>query len=138
MIIEILKIGQPTDLRALLQIRSFLEKGEKGLLPEGNSFLDLALPQPIPIAFYKNAHGSLPANVKWEHTDKPETPISYKPFFFPRNPKARVQDHYAGKTCFYLRIPGTISLGYLNQSQFPQFEAWYRCLCSSENPAMPS
>jgi len=126
MIIEIVKIGHKTDSRVVFQIHSFLEKGEQTLLQDGNTYLDLPLPQPFPLALYRNAHGTIPSNVRWKQTAESGTPTAYKPFFFPRNPKARLQDHYAGKTCIYLRVPGIILLGYINQSQITQFETWYK------------
>jgi hypothetical protein len=128
MIIEIIKIGQTTDPRVILHIHSIIENGEEPLLPPGNRYLELPLPQPIPIAFYKNAHGIIPSTPRWRHPTQQENSSSYNPFFFPRNPKARLAQHYAGKTSLYLRVPGTVMLGYVNQSQIKQFENWYHAM----------
>ena len=128
MTIDIFKIGPATDTRVLLEIHTTLQKHERSLLPEGNSYLDLPLPNPLPVAFYKNAHGSIPAPVKWKHSNDSELAIAYKPFFFPRNPKARIQDHFPGRTAMYLRFPGIILLGYVNRLQIPQFELWYKSI----------
>jgi len=128
MTIDIFKIGPANEARVLLEIHTALQNDENGLLPEGNSYLDLPVPHPIPVAFYKNAHGSIPSAVKWKTGNTQKTPLAYKPFFFPRNPKARLQDHYPNRTALCLRIPGIILLGYINRTLIPSFELWYRSI----------
>jgi hypothetical protein len=128
MLIDIFKIGPGSNARVMIELHTRLEKNEESLLPEGNTYVDLPLPNPIPIPFYKNAHGSIPAAVKWKPSGETETPIAYKPFFFPRNPTARLQEHYPNRTALYLRLPGKILLGYVNRIQIPQFELWFQSI----------
>lgn len=125
MILNILSNADASTPRSILEIHTALDPAEEKQLLEGNIYLDLAIPFPLPIALYKQPQGSIPSNVRWRK-DKQSEPTAYKPFFFPRNPIARTESHFAGKTALYLRIPGILQLGYINSKQINQLQAWYR------------
>jgi hypothetical protein len=134
MLINIFQVGQKEDPRVFIQIEITLQKGESTYIPQGNLYLEIPLSQTIPIPFYKNAQGALPSQVTWKPICGKEPPVPYKPFFFPRNPKARQQEHFAGKTCLYLRLPGSVQLGYINRAHLPQLESWFKRI----EPTLPS
>jgi hypothetical protein len=134
MLINILQAGHKDEPRVFIQIETSLQKGESIQIPQGHIYLEIPLSQPIPIPFYKNAQGTLPSQVTWKPTSGKEPAVPYKPFFFPRNLRARQQEHYAGKTCLFLRLPGIIHLGYINRLHVSQLEAWFKII----EPKLPA
>lgn len=125
MILNILTSADTQLPRSVLEIHTALNPNEEHLLLDSNIYLDIAVPIVLPVPLFKQPRGSIQAAVKWRK-DPESQPRSYKPFFFPRNPNARTESHYAGKTGLYLRIPGIITFGYINTNQISQLQSWYQ------------